>query len=69
MNHFHWIQINPWMFSLDHNMGEVWETLYQGWCSQVHVNGIVTRLPYSQDAESAKQLVEDYWRAAWSTRP
>ena len=69
MTHFHWIQINPRMFSLDHNMGEVWETLYEGWCAAVKVNGVVTRLGTSPDADSAKQIVEDYWRAAWAMKP
>lgn len=69
MTTFHWIQISPRMFSLDHNMGEVWETLYDGWCAAVKINGIVTRLPLSTSADSAKQLVEDYWRAAWAMKP
>ena len=69
MTPFHWIKISPRMFALDHNMGEVWETLYDGGFAAVKINGIVTRLPISTDADSAKQLVEDYWRAAWAMKP
>ena len=69
MTHFHWIKINPRMFALDHNMGEIWETLYDGWYAAVKVNGVATRLFASPDPDSAKQLVEDYWRAAWEMKP
>lgn len=68
MTPFLWIQTSNRIWSLDRNMGTVWETLYQGWCGQVTINGIVTRLPYSPDADSAKQLVEDYWSAAWEMK-
>lgn len=69
MNPFNWIKISHRMFALDHNMGEIWETLYDGWFAAVKVNGVVTRLNPSPDAATAKQLVEDYWEAAWAMKP
>lgn len=68
MTPFQWIQTSKRHFALDRNMGEVWETLYLGWCAAVKVNGIVTRLPLSEDVDAAKKLVEDYWEAAWRMR-
>ncbi len=64
-----WTQTSKRSWALDRNMGGVWETLYHGWCACVTVNGIVTRLPSSPDADAAKKLVEDYWEAAWAMQP
>lgn len=64
-----WFDTGPRIFSLDNNMGVVWETLYDGWLGSVTINGIITRMPCAPNADSAKKLVEDYWEAAWALKP
>lgn len=64
-----WLQVGKTVFSLERNMGEVIETLYNGWLPVVMVNGVTTKLPYAPDADAAKKLIEDYWEAAWALKP
>jgi hypothetical protein len=64
-----WFQTTPRFYSLDNNMGTVWETLYDGWLGSVTINGITTRMPYANTAAAAKKLIEDYWEAAWALKP
>lgn len=64
-----WFKTDNRIFSLDNNMGTVWETLYDGWLGSVTINGITTRMPSAPNADAAKKLVEDYWEAAWALKP